>query len=276
MTDEILALNSSNELIAKDPNTGNVRPIEVSDLSASSRLNLDDGALLTLGSNDDFGLRYDATADSFVVADNTNGTDTVTVDRTTGDIDTVGDVSATNVSADTQMNSSSTRPNIFADNVNANSFTGVPTSDLAATQVGQDSGNKQPLSVSISNPSSFDQLVCIIQDFRNDDDAFLRFNNDNSGNTKYTHVDNSGNIVSGTDRFLLSHASGLSSISGTVVLMQSTGQVAIHNQTSYDFELSKMQTITHFGEYETGPVSQIELQQSRDFTNDATLTVFGR
>lgn len=130
MTDEILALNSSNELIAKDPNTGNVRPIEVSDLSASSRLNLDDGALLTLGSNDDFGLRYDATADSFVVADNTNGTDTVTVDRTTGDIDTVGDVSATNVSADTQMNSSSKRPNIFADNVDVNSITGVSTGGI--------------------------------------------------------------------------------------------------------------------------------------------------
>lgn len=138
MTDEILALNSSNELIAKDPNTGNVRPIEVSDLSASSRLNLDDGALLTLGSNDDFGLRYDATADSFVVADNTNGTDTVTVDRTTGNIDTVGDVSATNVSAtnvsaDTQMNSSSTRPDIFADTVDANQFVGIGELKLTNT-----------------------------------------------------------------------------------------------------------------------------------------------
>jgi hypothetical protein len=130
MTDEILALNSGNELVAKDPSTGNVRPIQVSDLSASSRLNLDDGALLTLGSNDDFGLRYDATADSFVVADNTNGTDTVTVDRTTGDIDTVGNVSATNVSADTQMNSSSTRPNIFADDVDVNSITGVRTGGI--------------------------------------------------------------------------------------------------------------------------------------------------
>lgn len=63
MTDEILKLNTNNELIAEDPSTGNTRPIKVADLSAS------------------------------------------------------GDVSATNVTAETQMNSSSKRPNIFADTV---------------------------------------------------------------------------------------------------------------------------------------------------------------
>jgi len=73
MTDEILKLNANNELIAEDPDTGNVRPVQVADLSAS------------------------------------------------------GDVSATNVTADTQMNSSSTRPDVFADTVDANQLTGVTT-----------------------------------------------------------------------------------------------------------------------------------------------------
>jgi hypothetical protein len=169
------------------------------------------------------------------------------------------------------------RPDLFADEIDANQLTGVSTGgDLPATQVGQDSGTKQPLSVSISNPSSFDQLVCIIQDFRNDENAFLRFNNDSSGNTKYSHLDNSGNIVTGTDRFLLTESGGASIHSGTVVLTQASGDVAIHNQMSYNFGLDGLIRITHFGEYETGPVSQIELQQSQSPTNDATLTVFGR
>jgi len=73
MTDEILKLNANNELIAEDPDTGNVRPVQVADLSAS------------------------------------------------------GDVSATNVTADTQMNSSSTRPDVFADTVDANQLSGVTT-----------------------------------------------------------------------------------------------------------------------------------------------------
>jgi hypothetical protein len=71
MTDEILKLNANNELIAEDPDTGNVRPVQVADLSAS------------------------------------------------------GDVSATNVTADTQMNSSSTRPDVFADTVDANNVAGA-------------------------------------------------------------------------------------------------------------------------------------------------------
>jgi hypothetical protein len=44
MTDEILKLNSNNELVAKDPSTGNTRPIKVADLSASgdiSAINLE-------------------------------------------------------------------------------------------------------------------------------------------------------------------------------------------------------------------------------------------
>jgi len=199
-----------------------------------------------------------------------------------------GLVGAAGLSATTQTADASTgsagdigdpnnRPDLFADEIDANQLTGVTAGgDLPATQVGQDSGNKQPLSVSISNPSSFDQLVCIIQGFQNDGDAFLRFNNDSSGNSKYTHVDNTGNIVSGTDRFLLTSTSSASRIAGTVVLTQKAGEVAIHNQTSYHRNLAALQTITHFGEYETGPVSQIELQQSRSFTNNTTLTVFGR
>jgi hypothetical protein len=43
------------------------------------------------------------------------------------DLSASGDVSATNVTADTQMNSSSTRPNIFADTVDANQLSGVST-----------------------------------------------------------------------------------------------------------------------------------------------------
>jgi len=80
MTDEILKLNTNNELVAEDPSTGNTRPIKVADLSAS------------------------------------------------------GDVSATNVTADTQMNSSSKRPNIFADDVDVNSITGVSTGVFTRAQ----------------------------------------------------------------------------------------------------------------------------------------------
>jgi len=168
----------------------------------------------------------------------------------------------------------SNRPDLFADTVDANELTGV--SDLLATQVGQDSGNKQPLSVSIPNSSSFRQLVCIIKSFRNDGSAFLRFNGDSSGNSKYTHIDNSGNTVSGDDRFLLSDTSGFSRIAGTVVLTRTPAGVGIHNQISYSTNLSKIQKITHFGEYGPNSINQIELQQSRSGTNDASLTVFER
>jgi len=192
-------------------------------------------------------------------------------------------LSATSQSVDASVGSAgdigdpNNRPDLFADEIDANQLTGVTAGgDLPATQVGQDSGNKQPLSVSIPNSSSFSQRVCIIKNFRNDGFAFLRFNGDSSGNSKYTHIDNSGNIVSGDDRFLLSEASGASRISGTVVLTRGSIGVGIHNQTSYSASLGKVQKITHFGQYDPDSINQIELQQSRSFTKDATLTVFER
>jgi hypothetical protein len=47
MTDEILSLNSNNELVAKDPATGNTRPIKVADLSASGDVTVGGSSVIT-------------------------------------------------------------------------------------------------------------------------------------------------------------------------------------------------------------------------------------
>jgi len=265
MTDEILALNSNNELVAKDPATGNTRPIQVSDLSASSRLNLDDGALLTLGSNDDFGLRYDATADSFVVADNTNGTDTVTVDRTTGDIDTVGDVSATNVSADTQMNSSSTRPNIFADDVNANSLTGVSTGGVYQEDSNSPfQANGSDIDAQLSQ--SYDHVIGLISSTLT---GRVGTNNCglsvNGGNNTHDYIDHSGTEHQGTSINL----GRLQSVAGRFTLTRRQRE-----SLAFSSQLGQQTNINFHAEYgkvEEPDISSIQLFDRSNNSNDIGL-----